>query len=77
VVYHRAFAPELKSEIPYTVAKVGLDDGPHMVGRIAEGTEPPTIGARVAAVFVETNGVPSVRWKIVEHPSTTADKNGG
>ena len=65
VVYHRAFSPELKSEIPYTVAKVELDDGPHMVGRIIEGEKPPTVGARVAAVFVETDGVPSVRWKIV------------
>lgn len=65
MVYHRAFSPELKSEIPYTVAKVELDDGPHMVGRIIEGEKPPTVGARVAAVFVEKDGVPSVRWKIV------------
>jgi hypothetical protein len=65
VVYHRAFAPELKSEIPYTVAMVELDAGPYMVGRIIEGEQPPTVGARVAAVFVQTDGGPSVRWEIV------------
>jgi uncharacterized protein len=69
VVYHRAFAAELKDEIPYTVAMVHLDDGPYLVGRFedAEDAEdvgrPPVIGGRVTAVFTETGGVPSVRWR--------------
>ena len=77
VVYHRAFAAELKDEIPYTVAMVQLDDGPYLVGRLqdAEDAEdagrPPVIGDRVTAVFTETDGVPSVRWRAVS--TTTAD----
>ena len=65
VVYHRAFAAELKPDIPYTVVMVELDDGPYMIGRLIEGEKPPAVGARVAAEFVATDGVPSVRWRIV------------
>ena len=63
-MYHRAFAAELKPDVPYTVVMVELDDGPYMVGRLVEGEKPPTVGARVAAEFVDTDGVPSVRWRI-------------
>jgi uncharacterized OB-fold protein len=63
VVYHRAFAAELKDEIPYTVAMVHLDDGPYLVGRFEDAGGPPVIGDRVTAVFTETDGVPSVRWR--------------
>jgi uncharacterized protein len=65
VVYHRAFAAELRAHIPYTVLMVELDDGPYLVGRLVEGTEPATVGARVAAEFVDADGVASVQWKIV------------
>ena len=64
VVYHRAFTAELKTEVPYTVVMVELDDGPYMVGRLVDGEKPPTVGARVAAGFVDADGVPSVRWRI-------------
>jgi uncharacterized OB-fold protein len=64
VVYHRAFAAELKSQIPYTVALVELDDGPYMVGRVIPGPKPPAVGDRAVAEFVETAGVPSVHWRI-------------
>ena len=63
VVYHRAFAAELKDEIPYTVAMVHLDDGPYLVGRFDDAGGPPVIGDPVTAVFTETGGVPSVRWR--------------
>jgi uncharacterized OB-fold protein len=66
VVYHRAFAAELKDEIPYTVAMVHLDDGPYLVGRFEDAEDAgdsPAIGDRVTAVFTETDGVPSVRWR--------------
>jgi uncharacterized OB-fold protein len=64
VVYHRAFAAELRAHIPYTVLMVELDDGPYLVGRLVDDSEPSTVGARVAAEFVDTDGVPSVQWKI-------------
>lgn len=40
VVYHRAFAAELKNEIPYTVM-VELDDGPYLVGLLVDGGTSP------------------------------------
>jgi uncharacterized OB-fold protein len=43
---------------------VELDDGPYLVGRLVDDSEPATVGARVAAEFVDTDGVPSVQWKI-------------
>lgn len=66
VVYHRAFAAELKNEIPYTVAMVQLDDGPYLVGRLVPGGKAPAVGDRVTAEFAEIDGVPSVRWRAEE-----------
>jgi uncharacterized protein len=66
VVYHRAFAAELRNEIPYTVAMVELDDGPYLVGRLVDGGTPPAVGDRVTAEFTEIDGVPSVRWRTVQ-----------
>jgi uncharacterized protein len=64
VVYHRAFAAELRAHIPYTVVMVELDDGPYVVGRLIDSQQPPTVGARVVAEFVDADGVPAVHWKI-------------
>ncbi|MUL64566.1 hypothetical protein BOO86_08845 [Mycobacterium sp. CBMA 234] len=64
VVYHRAFQPELRSQIPYAVAMVELDDGPYMVGRLVAGDRTPAVGDRVVAEFDDTDGGPSVRWRI-------------
>jgi uncharacterized protein len=64
VVYHRAFAAELRSQIPYTVAVVELDDGPFMVGRLITGEKPPTVGDHIVAEFVEAGEVPTVHWRI-------------
>jgi uncharacterized OB-fold protein len=75
VVYHRAFAAELKDEIPYTVAMVHLDDGPYLVGRLEDAGRPPVIGDRVTAVFTETGGVPSVRWRA--GTTTNGDNSNG
>jgi uncharacterized protein len=75
VVYHRAFAAELKDEIPYTVAMVHLDDGPYLVGRLEDAGRPPVIGDQVAAVFTETGGVPSVRWRA--GTTTNGDNSNG
>ena len=79
VVYHRAFAAELKDEIPYTVAMVQLDDGPYLVGRLHDAEDagrPPAIGDRVTAVFTETDGVPSVRWRANDTKRASNTTNG-
>jgi uncharacterized protein len=76
VVYHRAFAAELKDEIPYTVAMVHLDDGPYLVGRFEDDGGPAVIGDRVTAVFIETDGVPSVRWRASSTKRAGNTKNG-
>jgi uncharacterized protein len=76
VVYHRAFAAELKDEIPYTVAMVHLDDGPYLVGRFEDAGGPAVIGDRVTAVFTETDGVPSVRWRASNAKRAGNTKNG-
>jgi uncharacterized OB-fold protein len=65
VVYHRAFQPELTTQIPYAVAMIELDDGPYMIGRLTRDGEPPAVGCRAVAEFVDVEGVPSVHWKIV------------
>jgi hypothetical protein len=80
VVYHRAFAAALKDQIPYTVVMVELDEGPYLVGRLADDEEDrrPAIGDRVTAVFTETDGVPSVRWRAAQAASeTTAQTTDG
>jgi hypothetical protein len=77
VVYHRAFAAELKDQIPYTVAMVELDDGPYLVGRIVDGDRPPAVGDRVVAQFIEIDGVPSVGWRAKEgNDAKNGDLNG-
>jgi uncharacterized OB-fold protein len=71
VVYHRAFAAELKDQIPYTVVMVQLDAGPYLVGRYVDDGRRPVIGDRVTADFAPTgDGVPAVRWRAHD------DKNG-
>jgi len=79
VVYHRAFAAELKDEIPYTVAMVQLDDGPYLVGRLHDAEDAghrPAIGDRVTAVFTETDGVPAVRWRANDTKRASNTTNG-
>jgi uncharacterized protein len=68
VVYHRAFQPALKDEIPYAVGVIQLDDGPHMVGRLVPAETAVVVGDRVDAEFLDVGGVPTVRWR----PSRTA-----
>jgi uncharacterized OB-fold protein len=76
VVYHRAFAAELKDEIPYTVVMVELDEGPYLLGRFEDPGRPPVIGDRVTAVFTETDGVPAVRWRAEDATEANDSKNG-
>lgn len=76
VVYHRAFAAELKPQIPYTVVMVQLDDGPYLLGRYVVDGRKPTIGDRVTADFAEIDGVPSVRWRATPPAEPTNSKEG-
>ena len=64
VVYRRAFQPELRSQIPYTVAMVELDDGPYLIGRLVAGDRAPVVGDRVVADIGDVDGRPTVRWRI-------------
>lgn len=52
VVYHRAYAPTFKDEIPYAVGLVELDCGVRLVTRLVD-VEPGTdiVGARVTVRF--------------------------
>ena len=82
VVYHRAFAAELKDQIPYTVLMVQRDAGPYLVGRLADsGADDgagrrPAIGDRVTADFAEVDGVPSVRWQLDATNSENSEGGG-
>jgi uncharacterized OB-fold protein len=76
VVYHRAFAPELSAQIPYTVAMIQLDAGPYMIGQLTDDGSPPVVGARVLAEFVDVGGVPSVHWKIVQEQPALSGRIG-
>jgi hypothetical protein len=75
VVYHRAFAAELKNEIPYTVVMVELDDGPYLVGRFVNTGRAAAVGDRVAAEFMEIDGVPSVRWRATDVKNSKEGEN--
>jgi hypothetical protein len=35
-VYHTAFQPEFAADLPYTVAVVELDEGPHLLTNIVD-----------------------------------------
>lgn len=76
VVYHRAFAAELKPQIPYTVVMVELDDGPYLLGRYVADGRKPAIGDRVIADFAEIDGVPSVRWRAAPPADPTTSTAG-
>jgi uncharacterized protein len=76
VVYHRAFAAELKDEIPYTVVMVELDDGPYLLGRFTQAGRPAAVGDRVVAEFTETDGVPVVRWRAEDAMEANDSKDG-
>jgi uncharacterized protein len=52
-VYHRAFHPGFKDEIPYVVAIVENEDGVRYTGRIRGSREKVSVGAAVEVVFVD------------------------
>ncbi len=51
IVYHRAFHPSYRDDVPYNLVIVQLDEGPRMFSNVHEGDTPSVIGDRVEAVF--------------------------
>ena len=49
--YHRALSPAFKDDVPYTVGMIELDDGPRMLGRVANEIDELLVGSAVQAVF--------------------------
>ena len=68
-VYHRAFHPAFKDDVPYAVAAVELDDGPFMLARLTtQDAVIPGVGERVTATFDEVApGVCLLGWKPTNH----------
>jgi hypothetical protein len=65
VVYHRAFHPGFKDELPYVVAIVENTDGVRYTGRVVGRREDVSVGAKVRAVFAdETPGFTLVKWEL-------------
>lgn len=52
-VYERAFHPDLRDIIPYTVLLVELEEGPLMISSPVEESRLNPIGAEVVAAFVD------------------------
>ena len=52
VRFHRAYWDGFRTDLPYLVALVGLEEGPMLVSNIVGGTpDDPTIGRKVEVVF--------------------------
>ena len=67
--FHRAYFPEFKDNMPYTVLLVRMDDGVNLFGNFAGDAmqDIPVIGQLVEAVFEEVSpGVSLVRFRSVE-----------
>jgi uncharacterized protein len=72
-IYHRAFHPGFKQDLPYVVAVVENAEGLHFVGNITGSREGLAVGAPVAAVFDPvTPEVTLVKWRIVPAGSTAS-----
>jgi hypothetical protein len=57
VVYHRAYAPSLKDQVPYPVILVELDCGVRLVSRLADaGPEGAEVGMPVSVRYREVGG---------------------
>ena len=50
VRYHRSYLPEFEPLVPYVVLTVKLDDGPLLVGRLADRDVEPRIDMRARAI---------------------------
>lgn len=68
-VYHRAFHPSFRQDLPYNVAMIALEAGPLVVGNVLAPAGQLRIGAPVEATFDDvTAEVTLVKWKLVNDP---------
>ncbi|RLA10073.1 MAG: hypothetical protein DRQ60_03855 [Gammaproteobacteria bacterium] len=65
VVYHRAYAPEFESMVPYNVALIELEEGPRLLANIVGiANEDLQIGMALKPVFQEVaEGLPLLRFE--------------
>lgn len=54
-IYHQAFHPDFKKDLPYVVAIVELDEGPHLITNIV-GCEPGEVRCEMPVKVVWDNG---------------------
>jgi uncharacterized OB-fold protein len=63
--YRRAMNKATAGDVPYTVAYVALDDGPHIYGRLLPDAAGAKCDMRVRAVFHEIEpGLPFIGWEL-------------
>ena len=68
-VYHRAFHPGFKDDLPYVVAIVENEDGIRYTGRIIGPRERITVGARVKVTFLDaTENFTLPMWELDSSP---------
>jgi uncharacterized OB-fold protein len=66
-VYHRAFHPGFRAEVPYVVAVVEVPDGPHFVGNLVGARDGLAVGAQVTAVLeAVTPEMNLVKWRLAQ-----------
>jgi uncharacterized OB-fold protein len=71
LVFHRAYSPAWKAQVPYSVAMVQLDEGPRMFSDIVDPERAhihdDLVGRRVAVTFdAMADGIAVPRFRVVE-----------
>jgi uncharacterized OB-fold protein len=66
-VFHRAFHPGFKDELPYVVGIIENEDGVRYTGRILGPRDKMEVGAQVQAVFLDaTDTFTLPQWRLSE-----------
>lgn len=63
---HRALTAAMRTEAPYVIAVVQLDEGPRIVGRIEEGGAAIDVDAQVIPRFVEHGTWTELRFDVAD-----------
>lgn len=71
IVFHRAYSPDWKARVPYSVAMVQLDEGPRMFTDIVDPErahiDDDLVGRRVVVAFdAMADGIAVPRFRVVE-----------
>lgn len=64
VVYHVAYHPAFQSRLPYNVALVQLDEGPHVLTNIVDGNDALRAGAKVELAIEQEEGFALARFRL-------------